>query len=255
MEETVTEGASIGVLLCQLLFGSAECPDGQRPDMPPVDHCAGPTSRYELVIGGEGTNFDQSAVSVLEDRLDVPEACDLAIDLRTRGEIVIEIETAGDPMTLVAPMLRPGALTLHRVDDEHYAGQTLPAGLVELTSLDGLDVYVVDESPLLYGASVSSAEPTFTEFGDIAISISFTDKAAERFGEITSQMVGHRLAMVIDGQVLFAPTIRTPILGGQAIISGNYTAAEATETAALLASGPLPDGLSILSIEALPLAE
>ena len=49
--------------------------------------------------------------------------------------------------------------------------------------------------------------------------------------------------------------IMEPILGGRAAISGGFTEDEARNLAALIASGPLPDGLSILSLEALPSTE
>ena len=56
---------------------------------------------------------------------------------------------------------------------------------------------------------------------------------AKRFGEITRDNVGRPFAIVLDGKVLSAPVIREPIIGGSGQISGNFTAEETTQLAAL----------------------
>jgi hypothetical protein len=48
------------------------------------------------------------------------------------------------------------------------------------------------------------------------------------------------LAVVLDGEVLTAPVIREPILGGTAMISGSLTVEQAVELAILLRAGELP---------------
>ena len=255
MEETVTEGVSAALLLCRLLFGAAECDGGLPPAMVPTDDCAGPTSRYELVIGSDESVLDESAVTVLEDRLARPGLCGMTTHLNADGALVLEIATAQDPAVFVDPMLRPGTLTFHAVVPEYRPGETLPSGLTTLPGTDDQGDYVVEEEPLMYGDAIESVAAEFTSYGQWAINIAFSRKGAERFGQITSELLGQPLAIVFDGQVLSAPMIHEPILGGRGMISGSFTESEAHEMAAMLASGPLPPGLSILSIEVLPPAQ
>jgi preprotein translocase subunit SecD len=54
------------------------------------------------------------------------------------------------------------------------------------------------------------------------------------------------LAIVLDNKLLSSPVINEPILGGQGIISGNFTIEAANELALLLQSGALPAPLKII---------
>jgi preprotein translocase subunit SecD len=58
--------------------------------------------------------------------------------------------------------------------------------------------------------------------------------------------VGQPFAIVLDGKVLTAPTIREPITGGRGQISGSFSAGSANELAVLLRAGALPAPLTIV---------
>jgi preprotein translocase subunit SecD len=51
------------------------------------------------------------------------------------------------------------------------------------------------------------------------IDLEFTDAGARRLGDVTSRIVGHKLAIVVDGHVVAAPVIRSPIQGRHAVIT------------------------------------
>jgi preprotein translocase subunit SecD len=65
-------------------------------------------------------------------------------------------------------------------------------------------------------------------------------EGARRFERITSDNVGKRLAIVLDGTVYSAPVIRERIAGGQAQITGSFTPEEARDLAIILRAGALP---------------
>ena len=67
-----------------------------------------------------------------------------------------------------------------------------------------------------------------------------------RFGNATSRNVNRLFAIVLDGQVVSAPRIREPILGGSGIIEGNFTMQSARDLALLLRAGALPAPLTVL---------
>ena len=86
---------------------------------------------------------------------------------------------------------------------------------------------------LLDEIAIASAIVTNTAQGPV-IEVTFTEAGAKRFAEITGASINKRLAIVFDGKVLSAPTIRTAITNGRAVISGNFTAAEAEAIAQTL---------------------
>jgi preprotein translocase subunit SecD len=53
-------------------------------------------------------------------------------------------------------------------------------------------------------------------------------------------------AFVFDNEVLSAPIIREPILGGTGQVSGSLTAQEANDMAILLRAGELPGKLTLI---------
>jgi len=64
------------------------------------------------------------------------------------------------------------------------------------------------------------------------IDFSLTPAGTKQFAEITGRNIGKRLAIVIDGQLVTAPTIQSPITGGKGQITGSFTEQEAKDLAA-----------------------
>jgi|CXWL01.1.fsa_nt_gi preprotein translocase subunit SecD len=63
------------------------------------------------------------------------------------------------------------------------------------------------------------------------IVVELTSVDRERFGRITSDHVGERLAVIVDGFVVTAPIIVEPIRGGHLQFSGDFNLEEAAELA------------------------
>lgn len=94
------------------------------------------------------------------------------------------------------------------------------------------------ESPVT-GESLSDARLIFDEFGRPAVSFTFKGAGASKFGELTEQNTGQRLAIVLDGVIKSAPTIQDRI-STQGRITGDFTTDEANDLALVLRSGSLP---------------
>ena len=52
------------------------------------------------------------------------------------------------------------------------------------------------------------------------LNLNLTEEDAKTFGDWTADHVNERLAMVIDGEVVIAPTIQSAITGGEVQITG-----------------------------------
>ena len=106
-------------------------------------------------------------------------------------------------------------------------------------------MYLVKRRVMVDGANLVDAQGTFQE-GQAVVSFRFDGVGARRFGDVTRKNVGQPFAIVLDKEVISAPVIREPILGGSGIISGNFTIHSAQELALLLRAGALPAPLTIL---------
>ena len=103
---------------------------------------------------------------------------------------------------------------------------------------------------ILTGAELDSAQAVADQFSGYAVAIEFGEAAASTFATYTSQHVGDILAIVLDKQIISAPSISEPITGGQAQITGNFTLEEANRLAVQLRFGSLPIPLKVVESKA-----
>jgi len=93
----------------------------------------------------------------------------------------------------------------------------------------------------LTGADLKSATTTFDgNTGKPSVSIEFTDEGSKKFEEVTARNIGKPVAIILDNDIVSAPTVNDKITGGQAQISGSFTIDEANKLEAQLNAGALP---------------
>lgn len=101
---------------------------------------------------------------------------------------------------------------------------------------------------LLSPAMIEGTQLTDADYGipqneaNYAVTLDFDGEATETFADVTRSMAGTQelFAIVLDGVVLSAPTVNTPITNGSAQISGDFTVGEAESLANSLKYGALP---------------
>ena len=97
------------------------------------------------------------------------------------------------------------------------------------------------------GENLIDAQPSIqNQKNEPSVSFSLDRLGAQKFGRATTDNVGKRLAIILDGEIVSAPNINEPITSGNGMISGNFTFQEATDLALLLRSGALPTPLLIV---------
>jgi len=79
------------------------------------------------------------------------------------------------------------------------------------------------------------------------ISLQFNDEGSRLFEDITARNVGLPVAIFLDGYIISAPTVNEKIVGGQAVISGQFNIDEARLLVKRLNSGALPVPISLIS--------
>ena len=100
---------------------------------------------------------------------------------------------------------------------------------------------------VMSGENLIDAQPSIqNQQNEPTVSFSLDRLGAQKFGRATTDNVGKRLAIVLDGKIISAPNINEPITSGNGMISGNFTFQEATDIALLLRSGALPTPLTVV---------
>lgn len=99
----------------------------------------------------------------------------------------------------------------------------------------------------LSGSDLKRAAPAFDQqTGQPIIQLEFTADGAKKFEELTKKNLGRRLAIFLDQAPLMEPTVQSVISGGQAVITGQFTAEQTKQISLLLNSGALPAPVKII---------
>ena len=107
--------------------------------------------------------------------------------------------------------------------------------------------YLVKKRVLISGDELDDAQPTFDpQTNEPVVSFRFNTSGATKFARVTEQNVGMPFAIVLDNEVISAPSIREPIRGGSGVISGSFTVDSANDLAVLMRAGALPADLTII---------
>lgn len=191
----------------------------------------------------------QRNIEVLRTRLDKVGVAEIAIAAKGDKAIVVELPDVSNPQEAKDMIGKPAVLDFRLVEKEggseedlkyEYGGQ-LPANLEIVPGVRegrmGRRYYVVNRNAPITGKHIRDARQQIDREQGIMVAFELTPEGGAKFGDLTGKNVGKHLAIVLDGEVLSAPVIRTAITGGSGTISGNFDSAEAKRLALLLKSG------------------
>jgi protein-export membrane protein SecD len=187
----------------------------------------------------------QNAIEAVRRRIDKTGTVEPSIQKQGANRILVEVPGLSDPTSLIDVITQAGVLTLNMVDETaNPADYTLGESRGGRTAYpdderDGAPLVVFDD-PIIVGADLQKASQGFDQNGAPNISFQLRTAGAQRFGKATTENVGKRFAIVVDGHVISAPVINSPIPGGSGQITGNFTITSAKNLAIVLSSGSLP---------------
>ncbi len=193
----------------------------------------------------------ERTLEVLRDRIDPDGVLEPIITRQGRDRILIQVPGIEDTQELRRRLGRTAKLTFHLVDSEASTAAALegaaPVGSMILPTPEGdtPGFHVVRQEWLVSGESLTDAAATFQD-GRPVVAFSFDGVGAARFCDVTTDNVGRLLAIVLDGHVISAPRINSPICGGNGIITGSFSVAGTQELALLLRAGALPVPLEVV---------
>ena len=196
------------------------------------------------------------AVEVLRRRVDNLGVAEPVIQPQGNDRILIQLPglSAAALEEAKANIQRAAFLTFHMVSP--HSAQDIKDGTIEpgYTVLKRsytengkqmVEQVEVKKRPEMTGSGIKSATVVRGNLGEPQISFTLNDQGAIRFGDITRENVGQRLAIVLDGELYSAPVIQSPIETGQGQITGHFDYKEASDLASAL-ENPLKAPLHII---------
>jgi len=190
-------------------------------------------------------SVDQS-IEIIRRRIDELGTKEPTIQRQGDSRILIQVPGLDDPKRLKDLLGTTAKMTFHLID-QFYDGGNVSRSSMQLKHANNESIYVVERRSIIGGENLVDAQPGFdSQTNQPIVNFRFDGQGSRKFGKITTDNVGKLFAIVLDNEVISAPIINEPILGGSGMISGSFTVQEANDLAILLRAGALPAPLVIL---------
>ncbi len=191
------------------------------------------------------------SIEIVRRRIDALGTKEPSIQSQGGKYILVQLPGVDNPEHIKELIGQTAKMTFHLVNEnvtpEQLASGVAPAGTEFLPYMDaGWNKIPVYSHVEVSGESLKDSQADFDQNNMPVVTTVFDTAGARRFAKLTTEHVNERFAIVLDGKVLSAPTIREPIPGGRGQISGGFTLQGAKDLAVLLRSGALPAPLQVI---------
>jgi preprotein translocase subunit SecD len=192
------------------------------------------------------------SIEIIRRRVDELGTVEPSIQRQGVDRVLVQVPGLDDPARLKQLLGRTAKLTFRFVDVSMSAQQAIenrppPESEILMSSDRPPAPYLIERRVMVSGEDLVDAQPGFDQrSSEPIVTFRFNNNGARRFAQATQQNVGRPFAIVLDNEVISAPVIREPILGGSGQISGNFTVQQANDLAILLRAGALPAPLTII---------
>jgi preprotein translocase subunit SecD len=195
---------------------------------------------------------DQS-IQIVQRRIDELGTVEPVIQRQGQDRILVQVPGLQDPQRLKDLLGKTAKLDFRMVDQSMSVEQALasrPPPESEIlygTQREGRSPYLIEKRVVVSGGDLVDAQPAFDQrTNEPVVTMRFNASGARRWAHATTENVGRLFAIVLDNEVISAPVIREPIIGGSSQISGSFTVQSANDLAILLRAGALPAPLTII---------
>lgn len=158
-------------------------------------------------------------IGILEERINRFGVTEPIIQQQGSRRVIVEIAGVKDPEEVVGTLIKTAYLEF-----KTEGGEVIVTGRDLKEARESLDP--------------QSNQPE--------VDLTFNPVGAKKFAEATTENVGRKIAIYLDGKMIQEPTVQEPITNGRARITGYSTLEEAHRVAVLLQSGALPVKLEVL---------
>ena len=183
----------------------------------------------------------KQSIEIIRRRIDDVGTKEPTILQRGDKRILVELPGIDNPERIKELLGKTAQLTFRLVSKDDGFGSE------KLVLSENNEELTVNKRVVISGDNLIDAQPQFDSQSNQPIVLFNLDRlGAQKFGKITTENIGRRLAIVLDDSVISAPQIREAITAGTGTISGGFSFQEATDLALLLRSGALPAPINIV---------
>jgi preprotein translocase subunit SecD len=235
----------------------------------PISGAFGPTGGRDVEVSDAGDNLIRltltepglnnrisqavtQSIEIVRRRVDELGTVEPLIQRQGANRILVQVPGLQDPARLKDLLGKTAQLTFRFVDMTTSPQQAIenrppPESEILMSSDRPPQPYLIERRVMVSGEDLVDAQPGFDQrSNEPIVTFRFNNTGARRFAQATQQNVGRPFAIVLDNEVISAPVIREPILGGSGQISGSFTVQQANDLAILLRAGALPAPLNIV---------
>jgi preprotein translocase subunit SecD len=194
----------------------------------------------------------EQSIQIIERRVNELGTVEPLIQRQGVDRILVQVPGLQDPTRLKELLGKTAKLDFRMVDvsmpaEQAAQGRVPPDDEILYSTTQPKTPYLVEKRILVSGGDLTDAQPGFDQrTNEPIVSFRFNTSGARKFAQVTQENVGKPFAIILDNQVISAPVIREPILGGSGQISGSFTVESANDLAILLRAGALPAPLTII---------
>jgi preprotein translocase subunit SecD len=195
----------------------------------------------------------EQSIQIIERRVNELGTVEPSIQRQGIDRILVQVPGLQDPQRLKEILGKTAKMTFRLVDVSNNVQEAVqgrpPADSELLYEGKGerRAPILVEKRVMVSGEDLTDAQPSFDQrTSEPVVSFRFNTSGARKFAQVTQENVNRPFAIVLDNEVISAPVIREPILGGSGQISGNFTVESANDLAILLRAGALPAPLTVV---------
>jgi preprotein translocase subunit SecD len=223
---------------------------GARPDIEVAKTSDGVTvTLSQVALTDRANQAVQQSIEIVRRRIDDTGVLDPVITRQGQDRIVVQLPGVEDPERIKQLLGQTARMTFRLTDENANLSATVPPpgeDFLPFADKPGQKI-AVRKRVEVDGANLTDARAGQNgQTGEWVVNFTFDSLGTRRFADVSRQNVGHPFAIVLDDKVISAPVIREPITGGRGQISGNFTAASATDLSVLLRAGALPAPLTVV---------
>jgi preprotein translocase subunit SecD len=204
---------------------------------------------YGMKVGEMNRLREMAVTQTLERtrrRVDKYGVAEPAIYKQQQDQIALQLPGVKNPQEAISFIKTAGRLEFKLVDSNPTDLQNALAGKVpDGTELlfeerEGESGKIMKQPVLVYGKTLltgdrlKEAKVGIDQYNKPDVSIAFDAEGAKIFDRVTADNIGKQIAIILDGVVHSAPTVKDRISGGNAQITGNFTHDEASKLAIVL---------------------
>ncbi len=215
------------------------------------------------VAGRQLTNDDMLGVmDVIRGRINALGLTEPIIQKKGINQVIVELPGLSDIDRALALIGETAQLTFHEAEWAPQNIQQLSDEKRELLLGKNVEITYLKQvlqnnetilrplilkKKVIQGSQLAEAFAGTDSYGRPVINIKFDSEATDIFFNVTKRSVGRPIAILLDGVPISAPNVDEPIMGGNAVISGSFTAEEVKDLVIKLRAGSLPVPVEILS--------